>query len=58
MGVFDFLSRDPYNDPWPKSELNKLFAVATINSFHKALNCMNSRLENTFSLNRNEIILE
>ena len=32
--------------------------VATINSFHNALDCMNRRLENTCSLNRNEKFLK
>ena len=58
MGIFDYLLRDPYNDPWLESKLDKKFVVATINCFHRALDCMNSRLEKTGSLNRNEIILE
>ena len=58
MGIVDYLSRDPYNDPWPESELDKKFVVATINSFHEALDCMNSRLKETGSLDRNETLLE
>ena len=58
MGIVDYLSRDPYNDPWPESELEIKFVVATINSFHGALDCMNSRLKETGSLDRNENVLE
>ena len=58
MGIVDYLSGDPYNDPWPESELDERFVVATINSFHEALYCMSSRLESTGSLNRNENVLE
>ena len=58
MRIVDYLSRDPYTDPWPESELDERFVVATINSFHEALYCMNSRLESTGSLNRNEKVLE
>ena len=58
MGIVDYLSRDPYNDPWPESELDKTIVVATIDSFHKALDCMNSRLENNGWLNPNENLLE
>ena len=58
MGIVHYLLRDPYNAPWPESELDEKFVVATINSFHKALDCINSRLENTGSLNRNEKLLE
>ena len=36
MGIVDYLSRDPYNDSWPESELDEKFVVATINSFHEA----------------------
>ena len=58
MGIVDYLSRDPFNDPWPESELDKKFVVATINSFHEALDCMSSRLKGIGSLNRNEDVLE
>ena len=58
MVIVDYLSRDPFNDPWPKSELDEKFVVATINSFHEALDCMNSRLKETKSLDRNENVLE
>ena len=58
MGIVDYLSRDPFNDPWPESELDEKFVVATINSFHEAFDCWNSRLTETGSLNRNENVLE
>ena len=58
MDIVDYLSRDPFNDPWSGSELDKNFVVATINSFHEALDCMNSRLKETGSLDRNENVLE
>ena len=58
IGIVDYLSRDPYNDPWPESELDEKFVVATINSFHEALDCMNNRLKETGSLDRNENVLE
>ena len=37
MGIVYYLSRDPFKDPWPESDLDKKFVVATINSFHEAL---------------------
>ena len=58
MGIVDYLSHDPFNDPWPESELDEKFVVATINSFHEALACMSSRLKGIGSLDRNENLLE
>ena len=58
MGIVDYISCDPYNDPWPESELDKKFVVATINSFHEALYCMSSRLEGIRSLDRSKNVLE
>ena len=58
MGIIDYLSCDPYNDPWPEWELDERFVLETINSFHEALYCMSSRLESIGSLNRNEHVLE
>ena len=58
MRIVDYLSCDPYNDPWSESELDEKFVVASINSFHKALDCMSSRLENSGRLNRNGNFLE
>ena len=58
MVIVDYLSHYPYNTPWPASELDQKLVVATNNSFHKALDGINSRLGNTYSLNRNQNILE
>ena len=58
MGTVDYLLRDPYNDPWPETQLEEKFVVAKIYSFHKASHCMNSRLKNNYLLNRNENIVE
>ena len=58
MGIVDYLSRDPFNDPWPESELDEKFVVATINSFHETLDCMSRRLKGNGSLNRNKNVLE
>ena len=58
MEIVDYTSRDPYNDPWPESEVDEKFVVATKNSFHEALYCMSSRLKSTGSLNRNENVLD
>ena len=58
MGIVDYLSRDPFNDPWPESELDDKFVVATINSFHEALDCMSSRLKGIGLFDRNENVLE
>ena len=58
MGIIDYLLRDPFNDPWPESELDKKLVVATINSFPEALYCMSSRIEGIGSLDWNENVLE
>ena len=58
MGIVDYLSRDPFNDPLPESELDEKFVVATINSFHEALDCISSRLKGIGLLDRNENVLE
>ena len=58
MRIVDYLLCDPYNDPCSESELDKKIVVASINSFHKALDCTSSRLENSGRLNRNGNILE
>ena len=50
MGIVNYVSRDTLNDPWPDSEFDEKFVVATINSFHEALDCMNSRVEGIGSL--------
>ena len=47
MGIVDYLSREPNGEPWPESELDERFVVTSIESFHKALNCLNSRFSET-----------
>ena len=44
MGIVDYLSRQPNGEPWPESELDERFVVTSIESFHKALDCLSSRL--------------
>ena len=50
MGIIECLSRQPHGDPWLKSELDEKFVAIAIDSFHKALDCMRSRLENNVPL--------
>ena len=47
MGIVDYLSREPNGEPWPESELDERFLVTSIESFHKALDCLSSRLSET-----------
>ena len=47
MGIVDYLSREPNGEPWPESELDERFVVTSIESFHKALDCLNSRSSET-----------
>ena len=58
MGIVDYLSRDPKGEPWPESVLNKKFVVTSIESFHKTLGCLHSRLSDHDRLHRNENVLE
>ena len=58
MGIVDYLSRDPIGEPWPESELDKKFVVASIDQFHEALDCLNSRLVDTNTFINDENILE
>ena len=57
MGIVDYLSRDPIGEPWPESKLDEKFVIASIDQFHKALDCLNSRLidTNTFTNNENNL---
>ena len=48
MGILDYLSREPNGEPWPESELDEKFVVASIDQFHAALDYLNSRLVDTF----------
>ena len=58
MGIVDYLSRDPIGEPWLESELDEKFVVASIDQFHAALDCLNSRLVDTNNFISNENILE
>ena len=58
MGIVDYLSRDPKGEPWPESVLVEKFVVTLIESFHKALDCLHSRLSDHDRLERNENVLE
>ena len=58
MGTVDYLSRNPKSEPWPESVLDEKFVVTSIESFHKALDCLNSRLRDHDMLDRNKNILE
>ena len=58
MGIVDYLSRNPKGEPWTKSVLDEKFVVTSIESFHKALDCLNSRLNDQDRLDRNKNVLE
>ena len=58
MGIVDYLSRAPNGEPWPESELDEKFVVTSIESFHKALDCLHSRLSDHDGLDRNENVLD
>ena len=58
MGIVDHLSRDPIGEPWPESELDEKFVVASIDQFHVDLDCLNSRLTDTNSFTSTKNILE
>ena len=58
MGIVDYLYRDPKGEPWPESVLDEKFVVTSIQSFHKALDCLHSRLSDHDRLDRNENVLE
>ena len=58
MGIVDYFSRNPKGEPWPESVLDEKFVVTSIESFHKALDCLNSRLNDQDRLDRNENVLE
>ena len=47
MGIVDYLSREPNGEPWPESELDERFVVTSIESLHKALDCLISRFSET-----------
>ena len=58
MGIVDYLSRNPKGERWPESVLDEKLVVTSIESFHKALDCLNSRLNDQDRLDRNENVLE
>ena len=58
MGIVDYLSRDPNGEPWPESVLAEKIVVTSIESFHKVLEYLNSRLSDHDVLDRNEIVVE
>ena len=58
MGIVNYLSRDPKGEPWPESVLDEKFVVTSIESFHKALDCLHSRLSDHDRPDRNENVLE
>ena len=58
MGIVDYLTRKPNDEPSPESELDKKIVVNIIDSFHKALDCLSSRLNDTGELERNELVKE
>ena len=58
MGIVDYLCRDPKGEPWPELVLDEKFAVKSIESFLKALDCLYSRLSDHDRLDRNENVLE
>ena len=58
MGIVDYLSRDNNGEPWPESVLDEKFVVSSIESFHKALDCLHSQFSDHDGLDRNENVLE
>ena len=58
MGIVNYMSREPNGEPWPETYLDEKFVVASIEYFHKALDCLSSRLNDTVNTNQNENILE
>ena len=58
IGIVDYVSRDPKGEPWPESEFDEKFVVTSIESFHKALDCLHSQLSDHDGRDRNENVLE
>ena len=58
MGIVDYMSREPNGEPWPESFLDGKFVVASIECFHKTLDCLSSRLNDTAKEIQNDNILE
>ena len=53
-----YFSMEPNGEPWPESELDEKFVVASNNQFHTSLDCLNSRLLEATSFIGEENILE
>ena len=58
MGIVDYLSSEPTGEPWPETKLDEKFVVTSIECFHRALDCLNSRLNNTDVTIQSEKVLE
>ena len=52
MGSVDYLLRELTGEPWLESELDKTFVVTSLESFHKALDCLSSRFSDTEKLDQ------
>ena len=44
MRINDYLCRKPNGNPWPEPELDEKIVVTATESFHSALDSLNSRL--------------
>ena len=58
MGIVDHLSREPTGEPWPETKLDEKFVVTSIECFHRALDCLYSRLNDTNATIQSEKVLE
>ena len=58
MGIVDYMSREPNGEPWPETYLDEKFVLASIECFHKALDYLSSRLNDTLNIKQNVNILE
>ena len=58
MGIVDYLSREPNMQPWPESKMDEKFVIISIEEFHRALDCLNSRLSNETQPGQNKENLE
>ena len=58
MSIVDYLTRKPNGEPSQELKLDKKLVVNFIESFHKALDCLSTRLNDTRELERNELIIE
>ena len=58
MGVVDYLTRKPNGEPSPELELDKKLMVNFIESFHKALDSLSSRLNDAGELEWNQLVIE